>query len=127
MPDYEQQFRAWAVVIRELEADLARLESDDDALDGRLVMIAFLQGPKAEVNFAQVMVKRQTITGSTLRPRSIEQKGAIAAALREKVWPLFEAGKVKPVLFKTFPLAQAAEAHRLMESSAHTGKIVLTI
>ena len=97
------------------------------ALDGRLVMIAFLQGPKAEVNFAQVMVKRQTITGSTLRPRSIEQKGAIAAALREKVWPLFEAGKVKPVLFKTFPLAQAAEAHRLMESSAHTGKIVLTI
>ena len=97
------------------------------SIDGRLVMIAFLQGAKAEVNFAQVMVKRQTITGSTLRPRSVEQKGAIAAALREKVWPLFAAGKVKPVLFKTFPLAEAAEAHRLMESSAHTGKIVLTI
>jgi NADPH2:quinone reductase len=97
------------------------------ATDGRLVMIAFLQGAKAEVNFAQVMVKRQTITGSTLRPRSIAQKGAIAAALKAQVWPLLSAGKVKPVLFKTFPLAEAAAAHELMESSAHTGKIVLTI
>ncbi|TDQ84234.1 putative PIG3 family NAD(P)H quinone oxidoreductase [Dongia mobilis] len=97
------------------------------ALDGRLVMIAFLQGSKAEVNFAQVMMKRQTITGSTLRPRSVAQKGAIAAALREKVWPLLEGGQVKPVLYRTFPLAEAAAAHALMESSAHTGKIVLTI
>jgi NADPH2:quinone reductase len=97
------------------------------ATDGRLVMIAFLQGAKAEVNFAQVMVKRQTITGSTLRPRSIAQKGAIAAALKAQVWPLLGAGKVRPVLFKTFPLAEAAAAHELMESSAHTGKIVLTI
>ncbi len=90
-------------------------------------MIAFLQGAKAEVNFAQVMVKRQTITGSTLRPRSVAQKASIAAALKAQVWPLLEAGKVKPVLYKTFPLAEAAEAHRLMESSAHTGKIVLTV
>lgn len=96
-------------------------------MDGRLVFIAFLQGAKAEVNFAQVMVKRQTITGSTLRPRSVAQKAVIAAALKAQVWPLLEAGKVKPVLYKTFPLAEAAEAHRLMESSAHTGKIVLTI
>jgi putative PIG3 family NAD(P)H quinone oxidoreductase len=97
------------------------------ATDGRLVMIAFLQGAKAEVNFAQVMMKRQSITGSTLRPRSVAQKGAIAAALREKVWPLLEAGRVKPVLYRTFPLAEAAAAHALMESSAHTGKIVLAI
>jgi putative PIG3 family NAD(P)H quinone oxidoreductase len=97
------------------------------AMDGRLVFIAFLQGAKAEVNFAQVMMKRQTITGSTLRPRSVAQKGAIAAALKAQVWPLLDAGKVKPVLYKTFPLAAAAEGHRLMESSAHTGKIVLTV
>ena len=96
-------------------------------MDGRLVMIAFLQGAKAEVNFAQVMVKRQTITGSTLRPRSVAQKAGIAKALKAEVWPLLEAGKVKPLIYKTFPLAQAADAHRLMESSAHTGKIVLTV
>jgi len=96
-------------------------------MDGRLVMIAFLQGAKAEVNFAQVMVKRQTITGSTLRPRSVAQKAGIARALKAEVWPLLEAGKVKPLIYKTFPLAAAADAHRLMESSAHTGKIVLTV
>lgn len=97
------------------------------ATDGRLVMIAFLQGAKAEVNFAQVMVRRQTITGSTLRPRSVEKKGAIAAALRAKVWPLLEAGRVRPVVFRTYPLAEAAAAHALMESSVHTGKIILTM
>ena len=96
------------------------------AMDGRLVQIAFLQGAKAEINLAQVMMKRQTITGSTLRPRSVAQKGEIARALKEHVLPLFEAGKVKPVIYKTLPLAQAAEGHRLMESSAHIGKIVLT-
>ncbi|WP_303981387.1 NAD(P)H-quinone oxidoreductase [Dongia mobilis] len=96
-------------------------------MDGRLVMIAFLQGAKAEVNFAQVMVKRQTITGSTLRPRSVAQKAGIARALKTEVWPLLDAGKVKPLIYKTFPLKDAAEAHRLMESSAHTGKIVLTV
>jgi putative PIG3 family NAD(P)H quinone oxidoreductase len=97
------------------------------AVEGRLVQIAFLKGPKAELNFANLMVKRQTVTGSTLRPRSVAQKGAIAQALEAKVWPLLAAGKVAPLLHATFPLAQAAEAHRLMESSAHLGKIVLKV
>ena len=96
------------------------------APDGRLVFIAFLRGPKAEINFMPVMRKRLTLTGSTLRPRDIAFKGAIARALRDRVWPLISAGQVKPVMYKTFPLAEAAEAHRLMESSAHIGKIVLT-
>jgi putative PIG3 family NAD(P)H quinone oxidoreductase len=97
------------------------------AVDGRLVQIAFLQGAKAEINLAAVMMKRQTITGSTLRPRSVAQKGEIAAALKQHVLPLFETGKAKPVIHKTLKLAEAAEAHRLMESSAHIGKIVLGI
>jgi len=96
------------------------------APDGRLCFIAFLGGAAAEVNFLPVMLKRLTITGSTLRARDIAFKGAIAEALRENVWPLIEAGRIKPVVHKTFPLAQAAEAHRLMESSAHIGKIVLS-
>jgi NADPH2:quinone reductase len=73
------------------------------------------------------MQKRLTITGSTLRPRSAEFKGSIANNLREKIWPLIEAGKIKPQVYKTFPLAQASEAHRLMESSQHIGKLVLTL
>ncbi len=97
------------------------------AVEGRLVQIAFLKGAKAEVNFAGVMMKRQTITGSTLRPRSVAEKGAIAKALEEKVWPLLASGKIRPLIHATFPLEQAAEAHRLMESSAHVGKIVLTL
>jgi NADPH:quinone reductase len=97
------------------------------AVEGRLVQIAFLKGAKAELNFAGLMVKRQTITGSTLRPQSVTQKGAIAQALEAKVWPLLAAGQVAPLLHATFPLDQAAEAHRLMESSAHLGKIVLTV
>ena len=97
------------------------------AVEGRLVQIAFLQGTKAEINLGSVMVKRQTITGSTLRPRSVAQKGEIAAALKKHVLPLFEAGKAKPVIYKTLKLAEAADAHRLMESSAHIGKIVLTV
>ena len=96
-------------------------------MDGRLVQIAFLQGAKAEINLASVMMKRQTITGSTLRPRSVAQKGEIAAALKSQVLPLFEAGKAKPVIYASLKLAEAAEAHRLMESSAHIGKIVLMI
>ena len=97
-------------------------------MDGRLVMIAFLQGSKVqEFDFVQVMVKRLTITGSTMRPRTSAQKGAIAADLREKVWPVLDTGRCPPVIHATFPLAQAAEAHRLMESSAHIGKIILTL
>jgi NADPH2:quinone reductase len=97
------------------------------AEEGRLVFIAFLRGPKTELDINEVMRRRLTLTGSTLRPRPVEFKGAIAASLRERVWPLIEAGKIKPVIFKTFPLAQAADAHKLMESSQHIGKLVLTI
>jgi putative PIG3 family NAD(P)H quinone oxidoreductase len=97
------------------------------AVEGRLVQIAFLKGSRVELDLMPLMQKRLTVTGSTLRPRPVAEKGAIAAALRQHVWPLLESGKVRPVIFKTFPLAEAAEAHRLMESSAHIGKIVLTI
>jgi NADPH2:quinone reductase len=95
------------------------------APDGRLCQIAFLGGSKAEIDFLPVMLKRLTITGSTLRPRPVEFKAAIARALHEKVWPLVEKGDVRPILHQTFPLREAAAAHRLMESSAHIGKIVL--
>jgi len=97
------------------------------AVEGRIVQIAFLRGAKAEINFAPVMLKRLTLTGSTLRPRSVEQKAAIAAALTEKVWPLLDSGQIGPVVHATFPLAEAAQAHELMDSSAHIGKIVLTV
>ena len=98
------------------------------AMDGRLVLIAFLQGSKVpDFDFLQVMVKRLTITGSTMRPRTTAQKGQIAAELREKVWPALDAGRCPPVIHATFPLSRAAEAHALMESSAHIGKIMLTL
>jgi putative PIG3 family NAD(P)H quinone oxidoreductase len=96
------------------------------AKDGRICNIAFLQGSKAEIDFLPVMLKRLTLTGSTLRARSDGFKAAIAANLQEKVWPLFESGAVKPLIHAGFPLAEAAAAHTLMESSAHIGKIVLT-
>ncbi len=95
--------------------------------DGRLVQIAFLQGPKVELNFAQVMTRRLTITGSTLRPQSHAAKARIAAALEREVWPLLEAGRVAPVMDREFPLDEAAAAHARMESSAHIGKIVLRV
>jgi NADPH:quinone reductase len=95
--------------------------------DGRLVFIAYLRGPKAELNIDAVMRRRLTITGSTLRPRPVEFKGAIARSLREKVWPLIESGRIRPEIYQTFPLEKAADAHRLMESSQHIGKIVLTV
>lgn len=95
--------------------------------DGRLVQIAFLQGPKVTLNFAQVMVRRLTITGSTLRPQSDLAKARIAEELREKVWPLLDAGRIGPVMDSEFPLDQASAAHARMESSAHIGKIVLKI
>ena len=97
-------------------------------MDGRLVLIAFLGGSKVETfDMLFVMVRRLTITGSTMRPRTTAQKAAIAAALRETVWPVLDAGRRGPVIHATFPLAQAVEAHRLMESSQHIGKIVLTV
>jgi NADPH2:quinone reductase len=97
------------------------------ANDGRLVMIAFLGGAKADVNFAQVMVKRLTVTGSTLRPQSDLAKAAIADELRARVWPLLDAGVIAPVMESSFALAEAAEAHRRLESAGHVGKVVLTI
>jgi len=96
------------------------------AEDGRLALIAALGGAKGEIDVARIFMRRLTITGSTLRPRSIEFKAAIAARLRERIWPLIESGAIKPVISRTFPLAQAADAHVLMESSTHIGKIMLT-
>jgi putative PIG3 family NAD(P)H quinone oxidoreductase len=95
--------------------------------DGRLVQIAFLQGPKVELNFAQVMMRRLTITGSTLRPQSDAAKADIAAALATDVWPLLDAGRIAPVMDQVFPLEDAAAAHARMETSAHIGKIVLAV
>jgi NADPH2:quinone reductase len=95
--------------------------------DGRLVQIAFLQGPKVELNFAMMMMRRLTITGSTLRPQSDLAKAKIAAQLREHVWPLLSVGKIAPVMDQEFALADAAAAHTRMESSAHIGKIVLKV
>lgn len=97
------------------------------AEDGRLVQIAFLQGPKVELNFALVMMRRLTITGSTLRPQSDLAKARIADSLRETVWPLLDTGKVGPVMDSEFPMDQAPEAHMRMESSGHIGKIVLKV
>jgi putative PIG3 family NAD(P)H quinone oxidoreductase len=97
------------------------------AVEGRVVQIAFQGSPKTTVNFMRVMLKRLTHTGSTLRARSVADKAAIARAVEDKVWPLIAAGKVKPVIYRTFPLAEAAAAHALMESSQHIGKIVLTV
>ena len=97
------------------------------AFEGRLVQIAFLQSSKVEIDFMPVMLRRLTVTGSTLRPRSVELKAAIADKLRKNVWPLLEKGAVKPIVHATFPLEQAREAHELMESSAHLGKIMLEI
>ena len=96
------------------------------AVEGRLVQIGLMSGEtSASIDFRRVLGRRLTITGSTLRPRSIEEKGQIASALQEQVWPLIESGAVRPVVHRTFPLEQAAAAHALMESSEHVGKIVL--
>jgi putative PIG3 family NAD(P)H quinone oxidoreductase len=115
------------VVLDMVGGDYIQRDFSALAPDGRLVFIAFLGGATASVNFVPIMLKRLTVTGSTLRARKVEDKGAIAASLAREVWPLLDQGKVKPVIHATFPLAQAADAHRLMESSAHIGKIVLTI
>jgi putative PIG3 family NAD(P)H quinone oxidoreductase len=95
--------------------------------DGRLVFINAMQGAKAEFNALEVMSRRLTITGSTLRPRSADFKAALAAEVEKHVWPLIAAGKFRPIIDRTFPLAEAAAAHQRMESSAHIGKIVLTV
>lgn len=97
------------------------------ATDGRIVQIAFLNGAIAEVNFMRLMLKRLTLTGSTLRVRSLKFKEALAQAVEKNVWPLLEQGKVKPIIDKTFALKDVAEAHRYMESRQHMGKIILTV
>lgn len=95
------------------------------ATEGRLVQIAMLRGARADINLARLLLRRLTVTGSTLRSRAVEEKGRIAAALEREVWPLLEAGAVRPVIHAVFPLRQAADAHCLMESGTHIGKIVL--
>jgi putative PIG3 family NAD(P)H quinone oxidoreductase len=97
------------------------------AVEGRLVQIGIMEGSKITLDLLQMMVRRQTITGSTLRARSVADKAAIARLVQEKAWPLIEAGSIRTVIDRTFPLAEVAAAHRLMESSQHIGKILLTV
>lgn len=97
------------------------------AVEGRLVQIAFLKGPKIQINMLPVMLKRLHITGSTLRAREIEFKAAVARELRSKVWPLLEAGRIRPVIDSTYPLARAADAHHRLDAGQHMGKVVLTM
>lgn len=115
------------VVLDMVAGDYVAREINCLADDGRIALIALLGGAKATLDLGQVLRRRLSISGSTLRPRPVAFKAAIAASLQEKVWPLIEAGRIKPVIFKTFPLADAAQAHALMESSQHVGKIMLQI
>jgi len=115
------------VIVDMVGGDYLRREIACVALEGRIVLIAFLGGPQATIDIMPLMLKRATITGSTLRARPVAFKTAIAAALRERVWPLLEAGRIKPVVHRVFKLEEAAQAHALMESSTHIGKIVLAV
>jgi NADPH2:quinone reductase len=115
------------VVLDMVAGDYVAREIDCLADDGRIALIALLGGARADVDLGQVLRRRLSISGSTLRPRPVAFKAAIAAKLQERVWPLFGQGKIKPVIHKTFPLERAAEAHALMESSTHVGKIVLQV
>ena len=108
-------------------ADYVEKNFDAAAVDGRIVQIAVLNGPKATINAAKIMVKRLHYTGSTLRPRTNEAKAAMVANIEAKVLPLLQSGKVKPLMDSTFPLTKAADAHKRMETSAHIGKIVLEV
>jgi NADPH2:quinone reductase len=115
------------VILDMVGGDYVPKELKSLADDGRLVFIAFLRGAKTELDINEVMRRRLTLTGSTLRPRPVEFKGYVAKNLREKIWPLIESGRIKPEIYKTFSLENASEAHRLMETSQHIGKIVLTV
>jgi NADPH2:quinone reductase len=115
------------VILDMVGGDYIERNYEAAAVDGRIVQIAFLASPKATVDFRRIMMKRLTHTGSTLRARSIPDKGAIARAVEERVLPLIVAGKARPLIDSTFPLAQAAAAHARMEASAHIGKIVLVV
>lgn len=115
------------VILDMVTGDYIPREIECLADDGRLVIIAIMGGTKAEVNTGQILRRRLTITGSTLRPRSVAFKKQITEQLHARIWPLLDAGRLKPVIYKTFNLDQVSEAHRLMESSEHVGKIVLTV
>ena len=115
------------VILDMVGGDYIERNYDAAAIDGRVVQIAFLGGPKATVNFARLMVKRLTHTGSTLRPRSNADKAKMVAAIEAKVLPLLREGRIKPLMDSTFALEKAADAHRRMESSEHIGKIVLAV
>ena len=115
------------VVLDMVGGDYIKREIACLADDGRIALIALLGGARTEVDLGQVLRRRLTITGSTLRPRPVAFKAQIARELRERVWPLIEAGKIRPVIHRSFPLEQAAQAHVLMESSAHVGKIMLQV
>jgi NADPH2:quinone reductase len=115
------------VILDMVAGDYVPREINCLADDGRLVFIALLGGGKTNISLGQIMMRRLTVTGSTLRPRSVSFKAAIAAQLRETVWPLLDSGAIKPVIYKTFPLADAAQAHMLMEEGLHIGKIVLEL
>ena len=114
------------VVLDMVAGDYVAREVECMADDGRIAIIAVQGGTCSAVDARLVLRKRLAITGSTLRPRSVEYKAGLAQALRARVWPLLEQGRVKPVIYRTFPAAEAASAHALMESGAHVGKIVLT-
>src|SRR6202035_432286 len=115
------------VILDMVGGDYIERNYDAAAVEGRVVQIAFLGGPKATVNFAKLMVKRLHHTGSTLRPRSNADKAAMVRAIEAKVMPLLREGRVKPLMDSTFPLERAADAHRRMETGEHIGKIVLTV
>jgi len=123
----ESDGRGVDVILDMVAGDYVPREMECLADDGRLVIIALLGGARAAVDLAAVLRRRLTITGSTLRPRSVAFKSAIAARLRSVVWPLIENGRIRPVVHAVFPLARAAEAHALMESSTHVGKIALAV
>jgi NADPH2:quinone reductase len=131
--DYVQKIRAATkgygvdVSLDMVGGDYAGRNLDLAARDGRLVSIAFLKGAKVEIDLAQVLFKRLVLTGSALRPMSVEEKSAIAENLKTVIWPLIESGKIRPKIFAVFPLSDASGAHRLMESGRHIGKIVLRV
>jgi len=115
------------VILDMVGGDYLPREIDCLADDGRLALIATLGGGKGTLDLGQLLRRRLTVTGSTLRPRSVAFKAAIAKQLQQRVWPMFEAGKVKPVIYEVFPLDHAASAHALMEGGAHVGKIMLQV
>ena len=123
----ETQGRGVDVILDMVGGDYFPRKIEALAVEGRLVQIATQGGGKSDINLVPLMQKRITVTGSTLRPRSVQQKAVIAGALRAHVWPLLDSGKIRPLIHAMIPLAHAAEAHTVMESGAHIGKIVLAI